>query len=99
MEPVDVCLRKMQGHYTLIGEQKEALRRLAHALKGVVCVEGPFTTIEIEHEKSIMAASENSMDRNEPGSVGQYYVVRRAAVSEFISHLGIFFAKTCIDRF
>jgi hypothetical protein len=90
MEPVDVCFRKMQGLSTLLGEQKEALRRLVHALKGIVCVEGPFTTIEIEHEKSIMAASDNSISRNDPVSVGQYYVVRRAAVSEFISDLGIF---------
>jgi hypothetical protein len=45
-----------------------------------------------------MAASDNSPDRNEPVAVGQDYFVRHAAVSEFISDLGIF-AKTCVDRF
>jgi hypothetical protein len=89
-EPVEVFFHKMQGLSTLICEQKEALRRLVHALKGIVCVEGPFTTIETEHEQSIMAASDNSIYGNDPVSVGQQYVVRRAAVSEFISDLGNF---------
>jgi hypothetical protein len=61
-----------------------------HTLKGLFCVKGHFTTIEIEHVKYIMAANDNSLARNDPVTVGQDHVVRRAAVSEFISDLGMF---------
>jgi hypothetical protein len=90
MEPVDICFRKIQGLPTLICEQKEALRRLVHALQGLVFVGGPFRLLEIEHEKSFMATCDNVLDPNAPFAVGVEYVVRWAAVSGFISDLGIF---------
>jgi hypothetical protein len=56
----------------------------------LIFVEGPFRPLEIEHEKSFIATYDNVRDPNAPVAVGVECVVRRAAVSGFISDLGIF---------